>query len=445
MYHNGTQVLTCTDYSGPTGGSPGLGLSSSGGAGLTLDNWEGGNLSITRLVITGSGTQTAGGTQDLTITAEDASGNTVTTYTGPKTLIFSGANSSANPVTAPSVKFNSGSSIAFGSPTTINFNNGVAQASDGNIVAMTLYKAETATISVSDGSSSSSGSDRLTVTVSALSMNKFALSLTSPQNNGVAFSGVNTLTAQDAYGNTVGFDASANNVTIMANSPLTGSVSGLSGGNTLTGAGDFISGVANLTALGMKYTGNAGTGIFTASAASGGYTGSSGSVTINAALVAQVVASDNFDRENASDLGTNWTRLSGTSPYPFLGNLVITNNQACANAPSVDCFSYWSGGTNTVFSADQYLAGCYTNSRLLYCRDRAGRFYAKSILFCIRSWSDYLWHCLLLERELSFPARLNQYGCDLAGWRHAKVRGYWFGQSNPYDVPQWEPSADGEH
>jgi len=47
-----------------------------------------------------------------------------------------------------------------------------------------------------------------------------------------------------------------NNVTIAANSPLTGAVSGLSGGNKLTSAGDFSSGVANLTALGMKYTGN---------------------------------------------------------------------------------------------------------------------------------------------------------------------------------------------
>jgi subtilisin family serine protease len=59
------------------------------------------------------------------------------------------------------------------------------------------------------------------------------------------------LTAQDAYGNTVTtYDASANNVTIAPNGALsTGTVSGLSGGNKLTAAGDFVSGVANLTTL----------------------------------------------------------------------------------------------------------------------------------------------------------------------------------------------------
>ena len=119
-------------------------------------------------------------------------------------------------------------------------------------------------------------------------MNKLALSLASPQINGVAFTGVNTLTAEDAYGNPVDFDASANNVTIAANSPLTGAVSGLATGNKLTGAGDFSSGVANLTTLGMIYTGNADSGTFTATSASPVYTGSSGSVTINAGAAATI-------------------------------------------------------------------------------------------------------------------------------------------------------------
>ncbi len=44
----------------------------------------------------------------------------------------------------------------------------------------------------------------------------------------------------------------------------------------LNPAGDFSSGVANLTRLGMTYTGNATTGTFTAT--SGGKTGTSGSV-----------------------------------------------------------------------------------------------------------------------------------------------------------------------
>jgi Domain of unknown function DUF11 len=246
--------------------------------------------SATKLVITGSTTQTAGVSQNLTLTAEDASGNTATGYTGSKNLTFSGANSSTNPVTAPTVTNSSGTAIAFGTATAITFTSGAAIVSGSNNGVMVLYKAESATISATDGSISSSGSDRLSVTVSATSMNKFALSLTSPQTNGSAFTGTNTLTAQDAYGNTVtSYSAATNNVTIAANSPLTGTVSGLSGGNKLTGAGDFVSGVANLTTLGITYTGNANSGTFTATSASPVYTGTSGSVTINPGAISKLV------------------------------------------------------------------------------------------------------------------------------------------------------------
>ena len=67
------------------------------------------------------------------------------------------------------------------------------------------------------------------------------------------------------------FDASSNNVTITANLPLTGTVSGLGSGsnNVLNQASDFSSGVADLAALGMKYTGNTGSGTFTATASGG--------------------------------------------------------------------------------------------------------------------------------------------------------------------------------
>ena len=96
---------------------------------------------MTRLVITGSGTQTAGGSQSLTITATDASGNTDTNYTGVKSLIFAGANSSVNPIMVPTVKDNNGTAVAFGLPTAITFSSGVATVSGGNNGAMMLYKA----------------------------------------------------------------------------------------------------------------------------------------------------------------------------------------------------------------------------------------------------------------------------------------------------------------
>ena len=66
---------------------------------------------------------------------------------------------------------------------------------------------------------------------------------------------------------------------------------------------------------------------------------------------AAVVASDNFDRADADTLGSSWTTLAGTTPYPITGHLVIATNQAGANAVDVGCYSYWNANT---FSADQY-------------------------------------------------------------------------------------------
>jgi hypothetical protein len=116
------------------------------------------------------------------------------------------------------------------------------------------------------------------------SLDHFTLILDSPQTNGITFRDVNTLSARDVSNNIMTlFDASADNVTISANAPLTagaGAITGLSGSNRLINASDFVSGVANLTALGLKYTGALGTGTFTATSASG-KTGTSGNVTID--------------------------------------------------------------------------------------------------------------------------------------------------------------------
>ena len=116
---------------------------------------------------------------------------------------------------------------------------------------------------------------------------QFAFSLTSPQANGTAFAGTNTLTARDAYGNTVtSFNAFADHVTITADTPLGGTVSGIHGANVLNLAADFVNGVADLTTLGLQFTGNAATGTFTATAQTG-ETGTSGAVTVGAGPAAR--------------------------------------------------------------------------------------------------------------------------------------------------------------
>ncbi|MHA8072889.1 hypothetical protein V7S77_13320, partial [Aquirufa ecclesiirivi] len=90
-----------------------------------------------------------------------------------------------------------------GTATSVSFSNGVATAS------LSLYHVESAVVAATDGSITAAGSDRLSVAVSAGSFSKLAVSLTSPQVSGTSFSGTNSLTALDAYGNTVtNFDAS---------------------------------------------------------------------------------------------------------------------------------------------------------------------------------------------------------------------------------------------
>ncbi|WP_161566873.1 hypothetical protein, partial [Aquirufa nivalisilvae] len=171
----------------------------------------------------------------------------------------------------------------FGTATSLTFTAGVATGS------MVLYKAESATVNATDGTINSNTGGTLNVTVSPSTMTKLAVSLTSPQINGTAFTGTNTLTAQDAYGNTVTtFAANTNNVTVTTS--LTGTVSGLGSGvnNVLNQAGDFVSGVANLTSLGLKFTGTSGAGTFTFTPASG-TAATSSSVTVNSGAATKLV------------------------------------------------------------------------------------------------------------------------------------------------------------
>ncbi len=238
-----------------------------GGTGSTASNknstWFGSTTSgtinvggtATRLVITGSGTQTAGSTQNITITAKDAGGTTILGYNGDKTLTFFGANASGNPVTTPTITNKSGTAINFGSSTTITFTNGVATVSGSNNGVMTLYKAETATISVTDGSISSSGADQLTVVVSAGAANKLAFT-TQPGGGtgGTAWGTQPAVTLQDAYGNTV--TGTAQNVTlaIQNNAGPGGTLSGTKTVAVNTGTGIASFSGLSIDKIGTGYT-----------------------------------------------------------------------------------------------------------------------------------------------------------------------------------------------
>jgi adhesin/invasin len=151
---------------------------------------------VSRLVITSSGSASAapaaGSAFTITVTARDVNNNVVTGYTGAKNLVFSGAGVSPTAVT-PTV-----GGVAFGSVTGTTFTGGVAS------LTMILYRAETAIISVTDGTFTS-GTGVLTATVSAASAASAVTSTVAVGSSTVAQSGTTTVTVtvKDGYGNVI--------------------------------------------------------------------------------------------------------------------------------------------------------------------------------------------------------------------------------------------------
>jgi len=133
---------------------------------------------LSQFAVSASGSATAGIAFSVTITAEDSSGNAVTSYTGSQSLTFSGPSSAPNG-TAPAY------------PSSVSFSNGVGTAS------VTLYDAQSTTLTTTQSAvTGTSGS----IAVAAGANHQILASAGSTQTAGSAFSV--TLTAQDSWGNT---------------------------------------------------------------------------------------------------------------------------------------------------------------------------------------------------------------------------------------------------
>jgi len=111
-------------------------------------------------------TPVAAASDNLTITAQDAYTNTATSYTGAHNLTFSGASASPNG-TLPTVANSSGTAVNFGSATALTFTSGVASVSSSKNGVMKLNRAETASLTVSDGTISNPTPLAVTVSVGA--------------------------------------------------------------------------------------------------------------------------------------------------------------------------------------------------------------------------------------------------------------------------------------
>jgi hypothetical protein len=189
--------------------------------------------------------------------------------------------------------------------------------------------------------------------VVAGALDHFVLSLSTPQCDGSAFWGTNTLTAKDAENNTITtFNASSDNVTITANSPLSGTISGLSGGNMLTSGSDFVSGIANLTNL--TYTGTSGVeGTLTAASADS----KTGSADLTITSIGTWLGTTSTDWNDA----TNWC-----GGIPTLSRDVIIpsgGNQPIIGSPGGLCRNLTINGTLTISSTyGLTVSGNWTNN-----------------------------------------------------------------------------------
>jgi len=149
-----------------------------------------------RLEVNGSTTMTAGGSNDLTITARDQYGNVNTGYDGIRSLTFSGPSVAAGGQ-QPTVE-----GIVVGTATAVNFTNGVSATGAVTLVA---YRAETTTVDVSDDTLNSSGGHGLALTVYGATAARLEVAGSTTMSAGG--SSELTIRAKDQHGNlAAGYD-----------------------------------------------------------------------------------------------------------------------------------------------------------------------------------------------------------------------------------------------
>lgn len=281
-------------------------------------------------------TPTAGAGDSLTITAKDSAGNTVTAYSGDQTLTFSGASTiGAN---QPTVTSKTGTAVAFGTAETITFANGVATVAGSSNGVMTLYKAESATVTVSDGTHTGS----VSVTVSAAAAAAIAATSGGGQSAtvGTAFATQLAAAVTDSYGN------GKSGVAVTFGAPASGaSATFAAGGNCSTNPQTYQC-VATTNSSGVAtsstFTANSSQGTYNVAATASG--GSNPSV--------------NFSETNVGLLHlsslTSGTTSGSTTWTGSITVTVVDSTGAAVNGVAV------TGAWNPTSAASP--SGCTTNS-----------------------------------------------------------------------------------
>ena len=277
-------------------------------------------------------TPTAGAADNLTITAEDAAGNTVTTYAGSHNMTFSGAGTNGSYV--PTVSNASGTAVSFGTATPITFTNGVAAVTGASNGVMRLYRVETASIVVSDGAGHSNGTG-LSITVSPGAPASFAMPTPAERTVGVQFP--ISITARDAYSSTVTSYTGAHCLTLSGPAASPGGTAPAYPDQASCAAGQsavtFTNGVAAAVPVTL-YNASAST---TLAATDGSLSGSTGAFAVTAGAIAAFSmtasttsltagAADNLTIQAVDGYGNTATSYNGSHSLTFSGATAVPNS-----------------------------------------------------------------------------------------------------------------------
>jgi hypothetical protein len=308
-------------------------------------------------------TLTAGVGDDLTITAKDAANITVTTYAGDHSLTFGGASTIGS--FHPTVTDKTGATVDFGTPETITFTDGVAtivpSTTDNGV--MTLYKAEAATITVTDGSISNTG---LNVTVSEDVASKLAFSV-SPSDTSAddPLSPQPQVTVEDQFGNTVTGDGSSVTVAIKAGTGAVGASLSSCVANpkaALSGVATFVG--CQITKVGTGYQLHATDGSLSAADSS------AFDITPGAAnkLVFSTVPSGNQTATSTATIGPYQVQEQDQFGNPVTAGSTVTVTLS-SNSAGTKFFSLTSGGAIGIATTTVNIAGGQSTSANFYYSD----------------------------------------------------------------------------
>ncbi len=199
----GPVSLAVTDGSVNTAGAEGAPLS------LTVSST---GVQTAYRVTTTDATPTTGAANTLNIAAVDAYGNVITTVTGTHSLTFSGPGTSVAG-NVPTVSDNTGVARTIGTATAITFTSGVSSGTGRSLI---VYKAEgPVTLAVTDGTYATTGAGGAGVSLTASSSGtQSAFRVTAASLTPVVGAGDQlSITAVDAYGNTITSYSGNNSVT----------------------------------------------------------------------------------------------------------------------------------------------------------------------------------------------------------------------------------------